>query len=80
MPDLFFQDAIEAVKQAHYSLPFYNIVGWDIAISTDGPVLIEWNSRPGPSQTACGTGLGQYTERILKEVFQRKNTRQFSVR
>ena len=73
----YFQEAVDAVKQAHYSLPFYNIVGWDIAIAPDGPVLIEWNSRPGPSQTACGTGLGKYTERIVMEVFKRKNTRPF---
>ena len=73
----FFHEAVDAVKQAHYSLPFYNIVGWDIAIAPDGPVMIEWNSRPGPSQTACGTGLGKYTERIIKEIYSRKNTRLF---
>lgn len=75
-----FQEAIDAVKQAHYNLPFYNIVGWDIAIAQDGPVLIEWNSRPGPSQTACGTGLGKYTERIIKELIKRNNTRVFPVK
>lgn len=74
----FFDKALEAVKKSHYDLPFFNLVGWDVSIDTEGnPVLVEWNGNPGPSQTACGTGLGVYTERIIKEVWPRKNTRNF---
>ncbi len=74
----YFDKVIEAVKRSHYDLPFFDLVGWDVSINSDGnPVLIEWNGNPGPSQTACGTGLGIYTERILKEVWPRKNSRYF---
>lgn len=72
----YFDKAIETVKQSHYDLPFFDLVGWDVSIDPEGNiVLVEWNGNPGPSQTACGTGLGMYTERIIKEVWSRKNTR-----
>ena len=68
--------AVETVKNLHYQLPLFDLVGWDIAIGIDGePILIEWNGETGPSQTACGTGFGELTERIIKEVWPRKNTR-----
>ena len=74
-----FDKAIETVKRLHYSLPLFDLVGWDIAIDEGGePVLIEWNGRPGPSQTACGTGFGDMTERIIKEVWPRENTLKFN--
>lgn len=70
-----FDKAISMVKNLHYYLPLYNIVGWDMTINEDGePLLIEWNGRPGPSQTACSTGYGELTERILKEIWNRPNT------
>ncbi len=73
-----YQEVIECVKKAHFDLPFFDIVGWDMAIGENGePILIEWNAKVGPSQTACGTGLGKYTERIIKEVWNRPNTRVF---
>lgn len=74
----YFKKALDIVKQSHYDLPFFDIVGWDISINKEGdPVLVEWNGNPGPSQTACGTGLGKYTERIIKEVWPRVNSRFF---
>ena len=70
-----YQETIDTVKRLHYNLPFFNLIGWDMAICEDGiPLLVEWNQRPGPSQTACGTGFGKYTERIIKEVKDKKNT------
>ena len=74
----YFNKALDIVKQSHYDLPFFDIVGWDISIDKEGvPILVEWNGNPGPSQTACGTGLGKYTERIIKEVWPRVNSRFF---
>lgn len=70
-----YDKAVAKVKELHYSLPLFDLVGWDIAIDEEGePVLIEWNGLPGPSQTACGTGYGDLTERIISEVWNRKNT------
>lgn len=38
----------------------YALVGWDVAISSDGPILIEGNSKPGVlmPQRSCRRGLG----------------------
>jgi len=67
--------AIEMVKRLHLKLPFFNIVGWDVAIQEDGePVLIEFNTNPGLSQSAFKSGMGEYTERIIRELWPRPNT------
>lgn len=70
-----YDKAIEMVKRLHLKLPFFNIVGWDVAIQEDGePVLIEFNTNPGLSQSAFGSGMGEYTERIIRELWPRPNT------
>ena len=70
-----YDKAIEMVKRLHLKLPFFNIVGWDIAIQEDGdPVLIEFNTNPGLSQSAFKSGMGKYTERIIRELWPRPNT------
>ena len=71
-----YQKAIDTVKRLHYQLPYFNIIGWDVAIDEVGdPVIIEWNACPGLSQSAFGPGYGKYTERILKELWPKKNTK-----
>lgn len=70
-----YDKAIEMVKRLHLKLPFFNIVGWDVAIQEDGePVLIEFNTNPGLSQSAFRSGMGEYTERIIRELWPRPNT------
>lgn len=70
-----YDKAIEMVQRMHLKLPFFNIVGWDVAIQEDGePVLIEFNTNPGLSQSAFGSGMGEYTERIIRELWPRPNT------
>jgi hypothetical protein len=70
-----YDKAIEMVKRLHLYLPFFNIVGWDVAIQEDGePVLIEFNTAPGLSQSAFGSGMGENTERIIRELWPRPNT------
>ena len=70
-----YDKVIEFVKRLHLKLPFFNIVGWDVAVQEDGePVLIEFNTNPGLSQSAYGSGMGEYTERIIRELWPRKNT------
>lgn len=39
----YFDEAISLVKKAHKSLNKIHSIGWDVAISRDGPVLIEGN-------------------------------------
>lgn len=71
-----YHKAIETVKRLHYQLPYFNFIGWDVAIDEEGdPVIIEWNASPGLSQSAFGPGYGKYTERILRELWPRKNTK-----
>ncbi len=68
--------AVEAVKRLHLQLPHFDLVGWDICIDDQGdPVLIEWNVWPELSQSANGPAFGDYTERIIKEIWNRPNTR-----
>ena len=71
-----YEKAVKAVKVAHLQLPYYNLIGWDISINKEGePVLIEWNTQPDLSQSANeGPAFGEYTDRILKEIWPRPNT------
>ena len=70
-----FDDAIEMVKQNHLHLPFFNLVGWDVAITEDGtPTMIEFNMTPDLSQSANGPAFGEYTEMIIKDAMRRPNT------
>jgi len=71
-----FDKIVEKVKELHFQLPFFDLIGWDMAVAEDGePVLIEWNTQVGLSQSAYGPGFGKYTERVLRELWPRKNTR-----
>lgn len=70
-----FDRAIEMVKRLHLKLPYFNIVGWDISIEENGePILIEFNTQPGLSQSAFCSGMGENTERIIRELWPRNNT------
>ena len=70
-----YDKAIEMGKRMHMNLPYFNIIGWDLAIEEDGnPILIEINTNPGLSQSAFKSGMGEYTGRIIKELWPRKNT------
>lgn len=73
-----YSEAVELVKKMHLLLPHFNLVGWDIAIDTEGkPVIIEFNTWPELSQSANGPAFGDYTERVLREIWNRPNTRYF---
>lgn len=40
----FYQDAIELCQKLHYQLPYFFILGWDIAFTPQGLVVIETNN------------------------------------
>lgn len=64
---------VEVVKQLHFQLPFYDLIGWDMAVAEDGePTLIEWNTKVGLSQSAFGPGFGKYTKRIISELWSKE--------
>lgn len=57
-----FKEAIELVKEAAKVVPKVRYVGWDVAISENGPMIIEGNCFPGvfqakPSLTKDKVGL-----------------------
>lgn len=57
-----FNDAVELVKEAAKVVPEVRYVGWDVAISENGPMIIEGNCFPGvfqakPSLTKDKVGL-----------------------
>ncbi|MBQ7280374.1 MAG: hypothetical protein IJR13_06625 [Bacteroidales bacterium] len=65
-----YDKAIAFVKRLHMQLPFFNMIGWDVAIEENGdPILIEFNNNPQLSQSAFGSGYGKYTERIIRETW-----------
>lgn len=71
-----FPSVLEFVKDVHARLPYFNLIGWDIAVDKEGnPVLIEWNRAAELSQVAHGPAFGDYTEEILSVVKREKNTR-----
>ena len=57
----YWQDACALVRRAHAeAFADYRIIGWDIAITRDGPMIIEGNAKPCPqgAQQVQRMGLG----------------------
>ncbi len=70
-----FPQVLDFVKDLHGRLPYFNLVGWDISVDTNGnPVMIEWNRSTELSQVAHGPAFGSYTEEILARVLKEENT------
>lgn len=69
-------DAIETVERAAREIPQMRHIGWDVAITPDGPAIIEGNEYPGTDfcQRAPHTpekcGLWPYYREILQEIAQ----------
>lgn len=74
-----YNKAVELVCKAHPLIGHFRLVSWDIAIDESGePVLIEANMRKGGinfHQFNNGPLLGDLTERVLQEVFGKKQKR-----
>ena len=61
------KEAIEMVKEAATLVPELRYIGWDVAITEDGPAIIEGNETPsyGPTQNYM---LNPNTKGHLKEI------------
>lgn len=64
----FFKEAMEMTKDLHSKLYRIHSVGWDIAISPDGPVIIEGNSLWEVSGTQSTVGGLKYVEKYFPEL------------
>lgn len=71
-----FPEILQFVKDLHFRLPYFRLVGWDISVDTNGnPVMIEWNRSAELSQVAHGPAFGDYTEEILAKALHEENSR-----
>ena len=71
-----FDRVLEVVKEMHYCLPYFNLIGWDMSVDKNGnPTLIEWNRAAELSQAAHGPAFGDLTEEILDDAMHRENSR-----
>lgn len=68
----FWSETMEMLKAAATEVPEIGFVGWDIAITPEGPVIIEGNTTPGyryyqiPAHMINGMGNRAIYERCLK--------------
>lgn len=71
-----FDKILKVVKEMHFRLPYFDLVGWDMSVDKDGnPTLIEWNRAAELSQAAHGPAFGDLTEEILDDAMRRENSR-----
>lgn len=71
------------VKNAAQRFPHFRLIGWDIGIDKDEePVIIEANltmSGLDVIETICGPLFGEYTDKVLNEVFKNPQKRDISM-
>ena len=68
----YFKEAIELVKKASREIPEIKYIGWDVAITNEGPDIIEGNYYPGifqikPSLSPVKIGILTKYKEIIKE-------------
>jgi len=68
----FFAEAVELAKRAHPLLQSPSLIGWDVAVTDEGPKIIEansylalWTTQKG-GQGLGNSRLGQHISAILK--------------
>jgi len=54
----FWDDLKEIATQAHGLFPEFGVFGWDIAVTKEGPLIIECNANPFHSLYQLATGRG----------------------
>ena len=71
------------VKESAQRFPHFRLIGWDIAITENNvPMIIEANltmSGMDVIETICGPLFGEYTEKVLEEVFLKKHKKKISM-
>jgi hypothetical protein len=52
----FLKEAVDLCIRAHKILYFNFIIGWDVAITDEGPLIVEANEKPGMNVAQCVSG------------------------
>lgn len=70
----FFKDLVKMAINCHYEVSKIRMIGWDIAVDENGPIIIEANFSNDfrMHQLLTGPLFGQYTEKILDEFLLKK--------
>lgn len=63
----YWPELLEVVRQAALTLPWCHSIGWDVAITPKGPVLVEGNGQWNPSLGQAFTG-GLLTAELRQEL------------
>jgi hypothetical protein len=66
------QNAVNLCLKAHKFLYFNFIIGWDVAITENGPLILEVNEKPGMNAVQCFSGglnksITDYYSKCMKE-------------
>lgn len=71
----YWEDVIKMVNEAAKVNDKVNIVGWDVAISKDGPVIIEGNRGPGMDivQVLYQRGIKAELKKLKKEILESRS-------
>lgn len=71
----YWKEIIKITKSAAKVNPNVNIVGWDVAITPEGPVIIEGNRGPGMDliQVLLNRGVKPDLEKVKKEILQERS-------
>ena len=68
-----YESIVERVKYAAQRVPYFKIIGWDIAVNENGePVYVEFNARPEQNQKIFGPTFADLTDDVLNEVYNKK--------
>ena len=73
LPD--WEEAIETVRDAHSLVRSVGIIGFDLALSSRGPLIIEANTFPNHTLYQDASGKGVYSPELLKGVHERAAAR-----
>jgi glutathione synthase/RimK-type ligase-like ATP-grasp enzyme len=67
----FFKEVKEMVKEAALESDKILVVGWDVAITDEGPLIIEGNRRPGFDVVQVASRRGRMD--IIRDVLEKYN-------
>ena len=66
-----YDKVIDLVEKSHIRLPYFDLIGWDIAIDNDGlPLFVEFNIEPDVEipQMLSGVFFGEFFDEVINRV------------